>query len=371
MNQRWYVVFFSILYSVSAQAERIKDLADVLGARPNQLVGYGIVAGLSNTGDDFTTRMAGHSIAAMLRRLGVNVDDQQMRLRNVAAVMVTAEMPAFTAPGQRLNVNVSSIGNARSLLGGTLLMTSLKGADLKVYAVAQGALLVGGVAVSGQTGSTSQRNTPTAGSIPGGALVERAIDFEMPKERIQWTLKKPDFTTASRMGDVILKMFQADTREDVRSAVVQVPDAGTVYVDIPSSYKNTVPSLIAALENIELMADIMAKVVVNEKTGTVVLGEGVRLRPVAVAHGSMRLEVQEFQLPSQPNALSSGQTTVVQQSDVSFEDEKTKLVMMKNSANLSDVVDALNALGVSSRDLISILQALKASGSLRAELEIL
>lgn len=385
-----------LLGAVPARAERLKDLADLFGARHNQLVGYGLVVGLQGTGDDLYAGTSAQSTATMLRQLGVNLDPNNLRLRNVAAVMVTADMPAFVAPGQRLDVTVSSMGNARSLQGGTLVASPLKGVDMKVYAVAQGPLSVGGYAAVGITGSTLQKNVTTVGRIPGGAMVEREVVVDVPKDVLRMTLRSPDFTTAVRLADAIDKALvasgagtpppeapgaQSPAPAGAPAAAAtaaaagprpwaQARDSGTLEVLVPASYGGRIPALLAALEAVEVQPDFVSRVVVNERTGTVVLGDSVRLAPVAIAHGGLTLEVREQPLVSQPNLFTSGRTTVVPSSQITARENKNPMYALSPGANLGEVVKALNTLGVSPRDLVTILQALKTSGALRAELEV-
>lgn len=383
-------------FAPSARAERLKDLADMFGARRNQLIGYGLVVGLQGTGDDLYAGTSAQSAATMLRQLGVNLDPNNLRLRNIAAVMVTTEMPAFVAPGQRLDVTVSSMGNARSLEGGTLVASPLKGLDLKSYAVAQGPLSVGGYAAMGQTGSRLMKNITTVGRIPGGALVEREIPIDMPKEMLKISLRTPDFTTAVRMARAVDLALTADAGPppasngpgaapaapgapppNAAANANQTPmpwasarDSGTIEVRIPQKHTGQVPGLFALLEMLEISPDLPSRVVVNERTGTVVLGDQVRLAPVAIAHGGLTLEVREQPLVSQPNAFTNGTTTVVPSTQIVGREVKAPIVAMNPGASLGEVVRVLNTLSVSPRDLVTILQALKTSGALRAELEV-
>lgn len=387
------LLLLGLLCPQPAQAERLKDLADLFGARHNQLMGYGLVVGLQGTGDDLYAGTSAQSTATMLRQLGVNLDANNLRLRNVAAVMVTAEMPAFVAPGQRLDVTVSSLGNARSLQGGTLVASPLKGADLKIYAVAQGPLSVGGFSALGITGSLLQKNVTTVGRIPSGALVEREINVDVPKDVLRMSLRNPDFTTAVRVASAIDQTLVAAGAAPLTAAApgaapapgtaqaanvtpgtplpwATARDSGTVEVRVPDMYVGRVPALLAALEAVDVQPDWKSRVVVNERTGTVVLGDSVRLAPVAIAHGGLTLEVREQPLVAQPNPFTSGNTTVVASSQVSAKENKNPMYALSPGANLGEVVKALNTLGVSPRDLVTILQALKTSGALRAELEV-
>ncbi|MEO1170581.1 MAG: flagellar basal body P-ring protein FlgI [Myxococcota bacterium] len=381
----------------SGVSSRIKEIADVRGARANQLVGYGIVVGLAGTGDDQRARFSVQSVASMLKQLGVRIDVNQLVLQNVAAVIVTAELPAFTAPGQRLDATVSSIGTAKSLQGGTLLMTPLKGADAQVYAVAQGPLSVGGFSAGGASGSSVSKNFTTVGRVPGGALVEREVPVQIDNSRLRISLNTPDFTTAVRIADVILGRLEeiapeddsndtpdTDATEDDPAAPADAAkneepvgpraaaqDAGTVVVRVPDVFRDAMPRLIAELEALEVEADQETKVVINERTGTVVLGERVKIAPVAIAHGGLTVAVQEDFQVSQPGPFARrGQTAVVPQSNVEVQEQGGKIAELGEGASLSDVVRALNALGVSPRDLVAILQGLRGSGALQAELVI-
>jgi flagellar P-ring protein FlgI len=398
------LVLLGLIAATPASAERLKDLADLRGARPNRLLGYGLVVGLGGTGDDATASFSVESTISMLKRLGVHVNDERLRLRNVAAVMVTAEMPAFVGAGQRLDVTVSSMGNAQSLEGGTLIATPLKGLDLQVYAVAEGPLSVGGYQASGRTGSRVQKNHTTVGRIPGGALIEREIPVNLGGSQMFINLRTPDFTTAVRIAagiDQALagKMPKATTPEAMADLTPEdaaptepkkgegskpetpphfpeppfavARDAGTVVAQVPPGFETRISLLMAELEGLEVAPDNRTKVVINERTGTVVLGEGVRLTPVAIAHGGLTLEIQESFVPSQPAPFNrGGKTVVVPKTGVNAKEAPGQLTEVGPSASLRDVIRALNALGVSPRDLVAILQALKASGALRAELEI-
>ncbi len=390
-----------------AQAERLKDLASLVGARNNQLLGYGLVMGLPNTGDDSFTGVGQQSVVTMLRHLGVNVDATQLLMRNVAVVMVTAELPAFVGPGQRLDVTVSSMGNARSLEGGTLVASPLKGSDLKVYAVAQGPLSVGGYFAGGLSGSRTSKNITTVGRIPNGAVVEREVPLRMPEGQLAIALHMPDFTTAVRAATVIEAKLKSlggvlppppvaaapnPNAQDPNAqnpngalaananaaaaavgplALAAARDSGTILVQVPPGYAGRVAALYAELEMLDVTPDIPNRVVINERTGTVVLGDAVRLTAVAIAHGGLTLEVREQPQVSQPNAFGRGRTVVTPLTQVSAAEAKPPLQSLPAGASLGDVVKALNTLGVAPRDLVAIMQALKSAGALRAELEIL
>ena len=399
--QRWLVAILLLctfgIFSPHARAERLKDLANLAGARSNQLLGYGLVVGLEGTGDDFYAGIGMLSVSTMLRNLGVNVDPNNLRLRNVAAVMVIADLPAFSAPGQRLDVTVSSIGNARSLEGGTLIATPLKGADFKVYAVSQGPLSVGGFYAQGRSGSRTQKNITTVGRIPGGASVEREIPMEMPQDRLSISLHSPDFTTSVRVASAIdgrLKaLAPAGSADNAPTAGATPPvgatppagapmdpnepwavarDSGTVLVRIPPLYVGRIAPLMAELEALNINPDWVTRVVISERTGTVVLGDSVRLAPVAIAHGGLTLEVREAPVASQALPFAQGgRTEILQRTTINTQENFMPIQALSPGANLGEVVKALNTLGVAPRDLVAILQALKASGALRADLEIL
>jgi len=350
-----------LLLPVSAQSERIKDLADIEGVRANALIGYGIVVGLNGTGDSTTSSpFTVNSITAMLERLGVNVraDITKMKPKNIAAVMVTAELPPFAHPGQQLDVTVSSIGDAKSLRGATLLVTPLLGGDGKVYAVAQGGLSIGGFTADGNAGSQT-KNHPTAGRIPNGARIEKAAPHGLSNDQdtITLSLRRADFTTAKRMQDAI--------NLQMGDGMAQAIDSGTITVHNPTA--NSV-ELIAQLEQIDLATDHAAIVMVDERTGTIVMGQEVRIDTVAVAHGNISVNVTENAQVSQPNAFAAGQTTTVDRTNVQVSEDAAKLVVLPSQVSLSKLVAALNAVGATPSDLIAVLQAIKAAGALHADL---
>jgi flagellar P-ring protein precursor FlgI len=300
----------------------------------------------------------------MLKRLSITIDPSDLKGKNIAAVMLTAELPAFAKPGMTFDVTISSMGNAKSLAGGTLLAAPLRGADDKTWAFAQGALSVGGFVAEGGSGSSSKKNHPTVGRLPGGATVEAEAPTVMPIHEISLVLNQPDFTTATRMRDAIVAVLGTGSTRQV--------DAATVVVVIPASAKNHVPQLISQLEAIEVDPDLRAKVIVDEKTGTIVIGEAVALRAAAITFGALTVEVEETPAVSQPAPMSrGGATKVVPNSKVKVNEGDQSMRMVKKAATVGDVAAALAALGAKPRDLVSILRALKASGALRAELETL
>lgn len=349
--------------SSSAHAIRIKDIAAFEGVRDNQLMGYGLVVGLNGSGDSDQAKVQTQSVVNMLERMGITTSVNDIKIKNVAAVMVTATLPPFAKQGNRLDVLVSSIGDAKSIAGGTLLMAPLKGADSQVYAVAQGSILTNSFAFGG-AGSSAQKNHPTAGRVPGGALVERELPNTLAgKSVLRLNLNVADFTTASRIVEVINDKF--------KSPVAMSSDPGSVVLAIPEPYAHRAVEFVAALERLEVKPDVQARVVLNERTGTIVMGESVRISTVAVTHGSLSLVIRETPQVSQPAPLSKGETKSVAKTDVKVEESERRLMLLPEGASIGDVVRALNLLGVTPRDLISILQAVKAAGALQADLSII
>ena len=345
--------------------QRIKDLTGVQGVRPNQLVGYGLIVGLDGTGDQTTqTPFTTQAMASMLAQLGIQLPPgQSLQLKNVAAVIVTANLPPFASPGQQIDITVSSIGNAKSLRGGTLLMTPLKGADGRIYAVAQGNVLIAG-AGGGAAGTSVQINTLNAGRIPSGATVERSVPTSVGQgEFLVLEMHSPDFTTASRVAQVINKNFG--------SSVASAVNARQIRVRAPEEVAERVEFL-ARVEGLPVVvADSAPKVILNARTGSVVMNQLVTVAACAVAHGNLTVTISAENLVSQPNALASGQTVTVQQAQVEVKSDKGGLVVVPNTVSLNEVVKALNAVGATPQDLLAILQAMKAAGALRAELEII
>ena len=356
------------LAAPASAAVRVKELADVQGVRDNELFGYGLVVGLNGSGDTERVLFTQQSLAGMLGRLGVRIDAQQVRARNVAAVMVTARLPAFSRPGTRLDVSVGSLGNARSLGGGILLITPLTAADGQVYAVAQGPVQVGGYDVSAASSSLS-KNTPTAGRVPAGAVVERAVTPSLTGSTIVLGLRRPDFTTASRIA--------AAVRGALGGQGVKALDAAAIEITVPEAFKADLVGLFAKLEALEVEADAPARVVVSERTGTVVAGERVRIRPVAVSHGGLQVSITAQSFVSQPAPSFSqtpnpnARTVVTQQATPTATEESRGTLALPATATVEDLAKALNTLGASARDLVSILQAMKAAGALDAELEVI
>jgi len=355
------VLAIAVSLPLQGQAERIKDLADIEGVRGNALIGYGIVVGLNGTGDSGTSSpFTVSSITALLERLGVNVraDIGKMKPKNIAAVMVTSELPPFARPGQRLDVTVSSIGDSKSLRGGTLLVTPLLGGNGQPYAVAQGGLLIGGFAAGGK-GAGTTKNHPTAGTIPNGARVEKAAPRGLTAEQdhITLSLRRPDFTTVRNMQRAI--------NAKLGKGMARAIDSGTIKVWNPGS--NAI-ELIADLEQINVTIDHQAIVIVDERTGTIVMGQEVRIDTVAVAHGNITVSVTENPEVSQPGAFAGGTTTTVDRTGVNVQEDEAKLVILPRQVSLSELVSALNAVGATPSDLIAVLQAIKAAGALHADL---
>ena len=349
--------------SAAASTVRVKELVDVQGMRDNALYGYGLVVGLAGTGDTEYVFFTSQSISGMLGRLGIRIDPHDVRVRNVAAVMVTARLPAFARPGTTMDVSVASMGNARSLAGGVLLITPLTGADGQVYGLAQGPVQAGGIEAAAY-GSSYQKNQPTSGRVPAGATIERSVSPNLDKEKLTLGLKRPDFTTANNLVEVINKALG----EEAARAI----DPAQVEIKVPAAYKGKTVGLLTKLETLEVQADDKARVVVSERTGTVVAGERVRIHPVAVAHGGLSISIQANPMVFQPNAFSHGGKTVqTKQAQIDAKEKEKAVVALPATTSVEDLTKALNLLGASPRDLIAILQAMKAAGALDADLEVL
>ena len=367
-----YFVFIALLViflTGTASASRIKDLAKLHGVRSNQLIGYGLITGLNGTGDDmkkslFTTQ----SIYNMMARNGITIDATQMRnlkMKNIAAVMVTAQLPPFAKPGATIDVQVSSVGDGSSLAGGTLLMTPLRGVDGQIYALAQGPLTLGAFSFGGKA-ARAQKNHPTVGNIPGGALVENTVPVSLGEDgTLVYQLNESDFTTATRIAEAIDAEYGAGTAFP--------GDSGAVKVTIPKGLRGNIVEFVASIENLEVEADTSAKVVVNERTGTIVMGKDVKLSTVAVSHGNLNLLIRDNKKIVQPQPLTQGQTGTVTSTDVTVKEEEGELMLldMKTGVSIGEIANALNAIGATPRDLIAIFQAIKAAGSMHGELIIL
>jgi len=341
---------------------RIKDVAKVQGVRSNQLLGYGLVIGLNGTGDSNKILESMQSMSSMLKTFGVTVSPAQMQAKNIAAVVVTAELPPFVKPGDTIDITVSSIGDAKSLQGGILLQTPLKAANGKIYAVGQGPVIVGGFSAGGG-GSSQTKNHPTDGIMTNGAIVERDV-FTKFDDRgvITLSLSQPDFTTANRVTDAINNLFD--------SAAI-ASDPGTVIVKVPDEYEGNLVSFISTLEELPVNPDHIAKIIINERTGTIVMGENVTIDEVAVAQGDLSIRITKGKDVSQPSPVSGGRTVVTKNASVDVKEDKANVMVLPNSANIGDVVNALNAIGATPRDIISILQAMKAAGAVHAEIQMI
>ncbi len=351
-----------LVLSSAAGSVRLKDIASIEGVRDNQLVGYGIVVGLNGTGDKRQTVFSAQSLTNMLVRMGVSVPATAILVRNTASVLVTANLPPFAQPGTRIDVTAAAVGDAPNLQGGLLIMTPLRGADGQVYAVGQGPVVTGGF-VAGRGGSSQTLNHPTVGRIPDGAIVERSPPSTPPGNSVRLQLHRADFTTAARTVQVLNKRF---------GEVAHAENAALVVVSVPPAYSSRRVEFIAELESVSVEADTQAKVVINERTGTIVVGKDVRISPASILHGGLTVEIKsEFQV-SQPTALSSGgETAVVEKQVTQAKEEKAQGISLKLGATVEDLVKGLTAIGSTARDIIAILQNLKAAGALDAEIEVI
>ncbi len=353
------------LVATAAQAtSRIKDLANIEGVRQNQLIGYGLVVGLNGTGDTLNNiPFTKQSLQAMLERMGVNIRGATIRTGNVAAVMVTGNLPAFGTQGTRMDVTVSALGDAKSLQGGTLLVTPLLGADGNVYAVAQGSLAIGGFQAEGAAASIT-RGVPTVGRIANGAIIEREIEFALNRlPNIRLALRNADFTTAKRIAAAVNDYLGTRTAEPL--------DPSTVQLSVPKEFKGNVVALLTEIEQLQVEPDLAAKIVIDERSGIIVMGRDVRVATVAVAQGNLTVTISESPQVSQPNPLSRGQTVVTPNTRVGVQEDGKKLAVVKNGVSLQQLVDGLNSLGIGPRDLIGILQAIKAAGAIEADIEVM
>ncbi|MCH2094476.1 MAG: flagellar basal body P-ring protein FlgI [Rhodobacteraceae bacterium] len=360
---RIFIASLILMSGLAAQAQtvRIKDLVEFGGVRGNDLVGYGLVVGLNGTGDGIRNAPYTEEIMAnILERLGVNVTGEQFRPKNVAAVFVTASLPAFARAGGQIDVTVSAIGDAKSLLGGTLIMTPLNAADGQIYAVAQGTVIAGGAEAEGE-GARVVQGVPTAGVVPAGARVEREVAFNLNSLKVlQLALREPDFTTAVRIERRLNEAFGR--------AAAAMQDSGTVVVDLAATGARSPAHVIARIENIGIAPERRARVVVDQRSGTIVMGEDVRISRVAVSQGNLTLRIEETPLAIQPNPFSEGETVVVPRTNAAIEEEEgIGLAEVPAGTSLSEVVAGLNALGVAPRDMIDILKSIKAAGALHAE----
>ena len=363
-----FTIVFCVIATVataiaaSSATTRIKDVAKVQGVRSNQLVGYGLVVGLNGTGDSNKSLETMQSLSSMLKTFGVTVSATQIQAKNVAAVMVTAQLPPFVKPGDTIDMTVSSMGDAKNLQGGMLLQTPLKAANGQVYAVGQGPVVTGGFS-AGSGGSSQTKNFPTVGTTTNGAIVERDVATQMVNNgAITLSLSQPDFTTANRISAAIDNQF---------GSISMARDPGTVSVTVPGQYLNNIVGFVAALEEIYITPDNIARIVINERTGTIVMGSNVSVDEVAVAQGGLSIRINKTQDVSQPSPLSGGSTVTSNNTSVDVQEDRAHVIVLPATANVGDVVNALNSIGATPRDIISILQAMKAAGALHADLQLI
>lgn len=343
---------------------RIKDIANVEGVRQNQLIGYGLVVGLNGTGDSLNNApFTKQSLQAMLERLGVNIRGAALRTGNVAAVMVTGNLSAFGTQGTRIDVTVSALGDSKSLQGGTLLVTPLLGADGNVYAVAQGSLAIGGFQAEGDAAKIT-RGVPTVGRIANGAIIEREIDFALNRlQQVRLALRNADFTTAKRMAAAI--------NDFIGQPIAEPIDPSTVQLAVPPQYQGNVVALLTEIEQLQIEPDLPAKIVIDERSGVIVMGRDVRVATVAVAQGNLTVSIGESAQVSQPAAASRGRTVAVPRTQIGVQEDGKKLALVREGVSLQQLVDGLNALGIGPRDMIAILQAIKAAGAIQADIEVM
>lgn len=342
---------------------RLKDMASLEGVRENQLLGYGIVVGLNGTGDKMMPVFPAQTLANLLEKMGVQVNAALIQVRNTAAVVVTANLPAFAQPGVRIDINVAAIGDATNLQGGLLVMTPLKGANGVIYAVAQGAVVTEGFSTGRSGGNRTTVNHPTAGRVLGGAIIEQAAPSVMPAEKLRWQLKQADFTTAARVAAVVNKRFEA--------AIASCESSGVVVVRLPDDWKTREVEFIAEIEALTLETDRQNRVVINERTGTIVLGREIVIHPISILHGNLSVQIQTTYETSQPNPLSGGETVVTPKVEVTAKEEAARNVTLKKGATVEDLVKALMALGSTPRDVIAVLENLRVVGALEAEIEVI
>jgi flagellar P-ring protein precursor FlgI len=380
----FFAISFLLLETAPLGAARIKDISAIGGVRGNPLVGYGLVVGLQGTGDDLKNGFTMATIANILSRQGLSMRDKTLKAKNIASVMVTATLPPFSKPGSRIDVTISSIGDATSLSGGQLLITPLRSVDGEVYALAQGPLVLGGFSAGGAN-ATMTKNQTNVAIVANGALVEREVKYDFGRnKKFTINLFQPDFTTATKLASTLINV--------IRGLEAQAIDSGTIVVKLPPSYEGNLSEMIATVENVDVSVDSVAVVVMNEKTGTVVMGENVRISTVAVAHGNLSIQIKESVNVSQPLPFAprppegskpvadrkdgtivapGGQTVVTKDTALTVQEEKKQLMVLPKGVTIQDVVMGLNAIGVTPRDLITIIQTIKAAGALQADLRII
>lgn len=365
--KRAFVAFLAaagIVAAAESQQARIRDLATVAGVRDNQLVGYGLIVGLNGTGDRRQTMFSAQSLTNLLERMGVSVPPSAIRVANTAAVLVTANLPPFAEPGMRIDVTVSAIGDATSLQGGTLILSSLRGPDGEVYALAQGPVLLGGYQATA-AGSSKTLNHPTAGRIPNGAIVERRSPAAVAPGQIQLQLRRADFTTASRIAEALNRLVSPS------SPIAHAVNGGSVQITVPAEFRNRETDFIARIENLQIQGHTSNRVIINERTGTIVVGGEVTLSPATILHGALVVEIQTSFNVSQPQPFSQGHTQVVPEVSVKATEERPKPITLSNGATVEQLAKALTSIGATARDIIAILQSLRAAGSLEADLEVI
>ena len=365
MRNRSIVLLWLLAASAAFAGTRVKDIAYVQGVKSQQLIGYGLVVGLNGTGDSQRSTFTLQSVTSMLKRFGITVPQNDLRLRNVAAVIVTSTVPGFAKEGGQIDVLVSSLGDATGLQGGTLLMTPLSGIDGSVFAIAQGAVSVGGMSVRAG-GSELRRNHTAAGRVPGGAVLEKSLNAEFSKDwALHVVLTQSDFTTSARVAEAINAKF--------KTPIATPSDGAMISIAVPQEYRSEgkFVEFISAVELLEISPDVAARVIINERTGTIVIGGNVSILPVAISHAGLNIEIQSAPVISQPNAFSQGQTVVGQMSTIAAGEDSTAVYAINGAATVQDVAKALNSMRVTPRDIIAIFQALKESGALKAELVII
>ncbi|HUA20747.1 MAG TPA: flagellar basal body P-ring protein FlgI [Bryobacteraceae bacterium] len=366
MNCRLFLCLLAMVPAAAgAEGTRLKDLVSIEGVRDNQLMGYGLVVGLNRTGDSSQTIFSAQSLTNLLQRMGVTVSPSSIMVRNTAAAFVTANLPPFAQPGMRIDVAVGAAGDATNLQGGILILTALKGADGQVYAAAQGSVVTGGF-VAGRGGNSQTVNHPTAGRVLNGAIVERTAPSVAPHDKIRLQLRDADFTTAARISLAINQKFGSATLQPARAE-----NSALVTVDMPPPYRSNPVAFLGDLENLAVEEDRPARIVINERTGTIVMGKELRIAPVAILHGTLTVEIQTTLNTSQPPPFSSGQTTVTPEVNVRAKEAKARNVILQQGASVEELVRALTVIGSTARDIIAILQNLKAAGALNAEVEVI
>lgn len=362
MKKITLIIFSLLLYTNVFATVKIRDISTVEGIRENQLVGYGVVVGLNGTGDKSGTEFTIQSLVNMLDRMGITVDKKKVKVKNVAAVMVTAKLPPFAKAGTKADVLISSIGDAKSLEGGTLILTPLSAPNGQIYAAAQGPISVGGMNVSAGGGGTV-KNHPTVGKIPNGATIEREIPFNLQQDNLKVTFNNLSISNIVKSKRVINKLFGSE--------IANISTPTTLEIEVPSEYSDKYYEFMDKVLNTEIEPETFAKVVVDERTGTIVMGSDVRITTIAVSHGNLTIKITNKVEVSQPGPLSGGQTVVTNNQQTDVKEEEAKLMIIPEGVKISDLVKALNSIGVSPRDLIAVLQAVKAAGALQGELEVI